>query len=116
VQGIEISMKHVRAAGVHGVSSLTDMVCKEWIQDIFQNQVHKFIQGAGPIRPLYTVGSSAAKLVIFPAQHYWKEYHLLHEIQKGLKRVSSLYKIRKEVMSEERRNAKQNSSATILQS
>ena len=92
VQGIELHLKHVRAAGVHGFSSFSKIFLNEWLQDIFQNQLFKFVQGAGPIRPLYAVGSGAAKLVVSPAQHYWKEHRLLHEMRKGLKRVSSLYK------------------------
>lgn len=92
MQGIELDLKHVKAAGVHGVGSFSKIFLNEWLQDILQNQIFKFVQGAGPIRPLYAVGSGAAKLVVSPAQHYWKQQHLLHDIRKSFKRVSSMCK------------------------
>ncbi|KAG0629237.1 hypothetical protein M758_1G087800 [Ceratodon purpureus] len=91
-KGIELQLKHVKATGVHGLGSFSRIFLNEWLQDIFQNQLFKFVQGAGPIRPLYAVGSGAAKLVVSPAQHYWKQHHLLHEMRKSFKRVSSMYK------------------------
>lgn len=91
-KGIELDLKHVKAAGVHGVGSFSKIFLNEWLQDILQNQIFKFVQGAGPIRPLYAVGSGAAKLVVSPAQHYWKQQHLLHDIRKSFKRVSSMCK------------------------
>lgn len=69
-QGIELQLKHVKAAGVHGLSSFSRIFMNEWLHDIVQNQLFKFVQGAGPIRPLHAMGSGVAKLVVSPAQHY----------------------------------------------
>lgn len=88
MQGIELDLKHVKAAGVHGVGSFSKIFLHEWLQDIIQNQIFKFVQGAGPIRPLYTVGSSAIRLVS-PATHYLRQQNLLQEIRRRFQRVAS---------------------------
>ncbi|CAM6061747.1 unnamed protein product [Sphagnum tenellum] len=82
-KGIELHLKHIRAAGVHGWSSLSGIIFGEWLEDISQNQIHKFVQGVGPIRPLYAVGSGAAKLLVLPAEHYHKDRRLLRGMRKG---------------------------------
>ncbi|CAM6122683.1 unnamed protein product [Calypogeia fissa] len=82
-KGIELNLKHVRAAGVHGWSSLSGVIFGEWLEDISQNQVHKFVRGVGPIRPLYAMGSGAAKLLVLPAEHYKKDRRLFRGMRKG---------------------------------
>ncbi|BBN15299.1 autophagy-related protein 2 [Marchantia polymorpha subsp. ruderalis] len=82
-KGIELNLKHVKATGVHGWSSLSGVMVGEWLEDISQNQVHKFVKGAAPIRPFYAMGSGAAKLVALPVEHYKKDRRLLLGMRKG---------------------------------
>ncbi|KAJ7546728.1 hypothetical protein O6H91_08G051700 [Diphasiastrum complanatum] len=82
-KGIELQLKQVRAAGIHGWGSLSGVVFGEWLQDISQNQIHKFIKGLGPVRPFYALGSGAAKLIVIPAKQYKKDRRLLRGMKKG---------------------------------
>ncbi|MCO5608991.1 hypothetical protein L7F22_063211 [Adiantum nelumboides] len=83
-KGIELELKHVRATGVHGWGTLSGIVVGEWLEDISRNQIHKLLKGLGPIRPLFAVGSGAAKLVVLPAEHYKRDRRcLLRGMRKG---------------------------------
>ncbi|KAL2619934.1 hypothetical protein R1flu_000139 [Riccia fluitans] len=82
-KGIELNLKHVRATGVHGWSSLSGVLVGEWLEDISQNQVHKLVKGMAPIRPFYAVGTGAAKLVVLPVEHYRRDRRLLRGMRKG---------------------------------
>ncbi|KAI5056458.1 hypothetical protein GOP47_0028276 [Adiantum capillus-veneris] len=83
-KGIELELKHVKATGVHGWGALSGIVVGEWLEDISRNQIHKLLKGLGPIRPLFAVGSGAAKLVVLPAEHYKRDRRcLLRGVRKG---------------------------------
>ncbi|XP_057821623.2 autophagy-related protein 2 isoform X2 [Cryptomeria japonica] len=83
-KGINLHLKHVEAAGVYGWARISEIVIDEWLEDITQNQVHKLVKGAAPIRSLCAVGSGAAKLVSVPAEHYRKDRRLVKGVRKGL--------------------------------
>ncbi|KAI5076002.1 hypothetical protein GOP47_0008067 [Adiantum capillus-veneris] len=85
-KGIELELKHVRTTAVRGWETLSSIVVAEWMEDISQNQIHKLLKGLGPIRPLFAVGSGAAKLVLLPAEQYKRDRRrLLQGIRKGAK-------------------------------
>lgn len=113
MQGIELELKYVRATAVHGWGTLSGIVVGEWLEDISRNQVvvfsyvhlalgpakhsnviyfsffvwqiHKVLKGLGPIRPLFAVGSGAAKLVALPAEQYKRDRRrLLRGMRKGI--------------------------------
>lgn len=39
MQGIELQLKHVHAAGMYGWGNVGETVLGEWLEDISQNQV-----------------------------------------------------------------------------
>ncbi|GJX28133.1 autophagy-related protein 2 isoform X1 [Tanacetum coccineum] len=44
IQGVELKLKHVQAVGVYGWSSVCETIFDEWLEDISQNQIHKFCE------------------------------------------------------------------------
>ncbi|KAF9603872.1 hypothetical protein IFM89_038130 [Coptis chinensis] len=82
-KGVELKLKHVHAVGIYGWSSVCETIMGEWLEDISNNQIHKFLRGLPPIRSLFTVSSGAAKLVSLPVKSYKKDHRLLKGIQRG---------------------------------
>lgn len=39
MQGVELQLRHVRAVGVYGWSSVFETIIGEWLEDISKNQV-----------------------------------------------------------------------------
>ena len=54
-----------------------------WVQDIVESQLHKFVAGCGPIRPLSTVGHTALNIVLLPLQQYREGGQILHGLRRG---------------------------------
>eukprot|EP00245_Coleochaete_scutata_P001805 TRINITY_DN1225_c0_g1_i4.p1 TRINITY_DN1225_c0_g1~~TRINITY_DN1225_c0_g1_i4.p1 ORF type:complete len:584 (+),score=89.76 TRINITY_DN1225_c0_g1_i4:230-1753(+) len=81
--GIELDLKQVKACGVHGWGALSGILFGAWLEDISQNQVHKFVEGMGPLKSLCAVGKGVAKLVKLPAEHYRRDRRLLRGMRKG---------------------------------
>ncbi|KAF6144029.1 hypothetical protein GIB67_017637 [Kingdonia uniflora] len=82
-KGIELQLKHVHAVGIYGWSSVCESILGEWLEDISQNQIHKFLKGLPPVRSLISVGSGAAKLLSLPVKNYRKDHKLLKGVQRG---------------------------------
>ncbi|KAK9109179.1 hypothetical protein Sjap_017239 [Stephania japonica] len=82
-KGIELHLKHVNAVGIYGWGSVCETIFGEWLEDISNNQIRKFLKGLPPIRSLFSVGSGAAKLVSLPVNNYRKDRRLLKGIQRG---------------------------------
>ncbi|MCO5599249.1 hypothetical protein L7F22_053350 [Adiantum nelumboides] len=83
-KGIELEFKRVRVTGVRGWEALSSIVVADWLEDISHNQIHKLLKGLGPVRPLFAVGSGAAKLVLLPAEQYKRDRRrLIQGIRKG---------------------------------
>ncbi|XP_042482535.1 autophagy-related protein 2 [Macadamia integrifolia] len=82
-KGIELHLKHVHAVGVYGWNRVSETILGEWLEDISQNQIHKFLKGLPTVRSLLAVGSGATKLVSLPVKNYKKDHRLLKGIQRG---------------------------------
>lgn len=39
MQGVELQLKHVHAAGIYGWGNVCETIAGEWLEDISQNQV-----------------------------------------------------------------------------
>lgn len=83
-KGIDLHLKGVETGGISGWSGVSEIVVGKWLEDISQNQVHKLLKGAAPIRSLVALGCGAAKLFSLPAEHYKKDRRLLKGLQKGV--------------------------------
>ncbi|XP_043709640.1 autophagy-related protein 2 [Telopea speciosissima] len=82
-KGIELHLKHVHAVGVYGWNRVCETIVGEWLEDISQNQIHKFLKGIPTVRSLLAVGSGATKLVSLPVKNYKKDHRLLKGMQRG---------------------------------
>ncbi|KAJ4963605.1 hypothetical protein NE237_023544 [Protea cynaroides] len=82
-KGVELHLKHVNAVGVYGWNGVCETIVGEWLEDISQNQVHKFLKGLPTVQSLLAVGSGAAKLVSLPVKNYRKDHRLLKGVQRG---------------------------------
>lgn len=83
-KGIDLHLKGVETGGISGWSGVSEIVAGKWLEDISQNQVHKLLKGAVPIRSLFALGRGAAKLFSLPAESYRKDRRLLKGLQKGV--------------------------------
>ncbi|GAQ87036.1 autophagy protein 2 [Klebsormidium nitens] len=82
-EGVELRLKGVRCAGVHGWGGLGAVLMNDWVEDISQHQLNKIVRGVAPIRPLYEVGRATAQLLMLPAEQYKKDKRLLKGLRKG---------------------------------
>ncbi|KAJ4965491.1 hypothetical protein NE237_017340 [Protea cynaroides] len=82
-KGVELHLNHVHAVGVYGWNRVGETIVGEWLEDISQNQIHKFLKGLPTIRSLLAVGSGATKLVSLPVKNYKKDQRLLKGMQRG---------------------------------
>jgi hypothetical protein len=82
LEGVELQLQPVRCECVQG-SLFFNEIFPSWVRDITSSQLHKFIAGAGPMRPLSTVGYNAANVVLLPLQEYQEGGRILHGLRKG---------------------------------
>jgi len=82
---VMLTLQEHRFCGVSGWPQLIDFVLKAWINDIMSSQLHRFISGSAPIRPLVNVGKDVANLVMLPVKEYRKDGRVLRGIRKGAK-------------------------------
>ncbi|GKV37988.1 hypothetical protein SLEP1_g45946 [Rubroshorea leprosula] len=82
-KGIELELKHVHAIGIYGWGGVGETIIGEWLEDVFQNQIHKVLQGFPAIRSFVSVADGAKKLVSLPLESYRKDQRVLKGIQRG---------------------------------
>ncbi|GLT37479.1 hypothetical protein SLA2020_117940 [Shorea laevis] len=82
-KGIELELKHVHAIGIYGWGGVCETIIGEWLEDVFQNQIHKVLQGFPAIRSFVSVADGAKKLVSLPLESYRKDQRVLKGIQRG---------------------------------
>ena len=82
LEGVELQLQSVRCHGVEGSLFFCE-VLQSWVRDITSSQLHKFLAGTGPMRPLSTVGYNAANVVLLPLQEYHEGGRVLHGLKKG---------------------------------
>lgn len=83
LEGVELELQRAVFNGIVGVDTAAQLVAESWLQDITSSQLHKFVAGTGPIRPLSEVGAGAANLVLLPIQQYKQDGRVLHGLRKG---------------------------------
>ena len=80
--GVELQLQPVSCRDVE-LSGFSDIVLQSWLRDITSSQLHKFLAGTGPMRPLSAVGYNAANVVLLPLQQYRQGGRVMHGLRRG---------------------------------
>lgn len=72
LDGLEITLKHVKLHGLAGVPPLLHGLLETWVKDIYANQLHRVISGTAPFRGLSNIGSDLHELLAIPLRDYRK--------------------------------------------
>lgn len=72
LDGLEITLKHVKLHGLNGVPPLLHGLLETWVKDIYANQLHRVISGTAPFRGLSNIGSDLHELLVIPLRDYRK--------------------------------------------
>ncbi|KAF0694737.1 Aste57867_14413 [Aphanomyces stellatus] len=85
LEGMELSLRHIKLSGVDGWDALINQTLVHWVQDISRHQIHKCLASVGPMRPITNIGAGAADLILLPMAQYGKDRRLVRGIRKGAK-------------------------------
>jgi hypothetical protein len=72
LDGLEITLKHVKLNGVKGVPLFVQRMAELWVKDIYANQLHRVISGTAPFRGLSNIGNDLQELLAIPLRDYRK--------------------------------------------
>eukprot|EP01032_Pedospumella_encystans_P008179 gene8179-9738_t len=72
LDGLEITLKHVKLHGLNGVPPLLHGLLETWVKDIYANQLHRVISGTAPFRGLSNIGSDLHELLAIPLRDHRK--------------------------------------------
>jgi hypothetical protein len=66
LQGLTITLTKIRLTGISGLTALLERMIAAWVEDIYQNQLHRVISGTIPFRSLANISSDLQELVLIP--------------------------------------------------
>lgn len=69
LDGLEITLKHVKMNGCAGVGPALDRLLEAWVSDIYANQLYRVISGLAPVRGLSNIGADLQDLLSLPLSH-----------------------------------------------
>ena len=58
-------------------------VFESLVHDVASSQLHKFVAGAGPLRPISAVGGSAAAVILLPLEQFRSGGKAVFALRKG---------------------------------
>lgn len=83
LDGLEITLKHVKINGVKGVPAFVSRMLEQWIKDIYSNQLHRVISGTAPFRGLSNIGNDLHELMAIPLRDYRKTGGTLKQLRRS---------------------------------
>jgi autophagy-related protein 2 len=83
LDGLEITLKHVKLNGVRGVPAFLQRVGEFWVKDIYANQLHRVISGTAPFRGLSNIGNDLHELLAIPLRDYRKTGGTLKHLRRS---------------------------------
>jgi hypothetical protein len=86
LEGMELTMRHVKMCGIAGWGGIGDGLVTSWINDISRKQIHKCIasvSGGVPLRSITNIGAGAADLVLIPLEQYRRDRRLVRGLKRG---------------------------------
>eukprot|EP00163_Fabomonas_tropica_P000111 TRINITY_DN1008_c0_g1_i8.p1 TRINITY_DN1008_c0_g1~~TRINITY_DN1008_c0_g1_i8.p1 ORF type:complete len:2307 (+),score=578.38 TRINITY_DN1008_c0_g1_i8:369-7289(+) len=83
LENMELDLVRVRRLAVHGWASIAEELGLAYQPHIIQTQVHKYVTGLQPVRPLVNVYGGIADLVMLPVEQYRKDGRVLRGLQRG---------------------------------
>lgn len=66
LKGLTITLKRIRLTGVSGIPALLEQIIFAWVEDIYQNQLHRVISGTSALRGIANIGQNLHDLIVIP--------------------------------------------------
>ena len=83
LEGVDITLRSVRLAGLTGAEELGLGVANLWVPDIIRTQLHRYVSGVKPIRSFVKIGGGVADLVLLPVEQYRRDGRLWRGLRRG---------------------------------
>ena len=85
LEGLTLTLKKIYLRQIISITKIIDIIVRIWIEDIYQNQLHRILSGTTPFRGIASISSDIQDLLTIPMKNYQKtknSHKLMSDIQK----------------------------------